>query len=225
MSIQSYFVTGTDTSAGKTVVCSALVRMFQSEAYAAAGLKPIASGFDKVGDELKNEDIEMLREANQTAIPETLINRYAYREAVAPHILAQAHGDKIEFDKIAQDVDQALLSVDKVIVEGVGGWLVPLNGHQQPYQDIQGLAKVLDLPVLLVVGIRLGCINHALLSAQSIITSGVNFAGWVANFVEPCLPYEQENLDVLTARMPVPRLFDMPYIENPENVPTIIAAT
>lgn len=217
MSKKTYFITGTDTSAGKTVVTSALIRYWQKDGGRVAGLKPIASGFELIDGEYKNEDIESIKAANNVELKDGLINRYAYRQAVAPHIVAQQHKERIEIDEIVNDAQQALKEVDTLIVEGVGGWLVPLNGYGQPYQDIQTLAQKLNSPVILVVSMRLGCINHALLSAQSIMASGVPFHGWVANFCDPLLECVDENITMLDSQMPVPRLFDMPFVESLSN--------
>lgn len=222
MSKKAFFITGTDTSAGKTVVTAALINYWQREGARVAGLKPIASGFDCKGGVYLNEDIESIKAASNVQLPDDLINRYAYTPAVAPHIVAQQHQDRIELDKIVGDAQCALGLVDTLIVEGVGGWLVPLNGYEQAYQDIQSLAQQLDFPVILVVGMRLGCINHALLTAQSIAASGVPFAGWVANFCDPNFAYSEENTAILDECMPVPRLFDMPFVQSFNEVPEIV---
>jgi len=222
MKLTRFFITGTDTSAGKTVVTSALIRYWQSNGRKVAGLKPIASGFELVDGEYRNEDIESITQANNVDLPPKLINRYHYIEAAAPHILAQHHKEVIDLDAIVDDVKTAEKSVDTLLVEGVGGWLVPLNGHKQDYQDIQLLAQKLNFPVILVVGMRLGCISHALLTAQSIVSAGVPFLGWVANFCEPEFSYLAENVEILDQRMPVPRLFDMPFCKSLKSPQSII---
>lgn len=214
MKKQAFFITGTDTGAGKTVVTAALIRYWQQQGAKVAGLKPIASGFDVCDGVYKNDDIEAIKAANNVVLNTRLINRYAYTPAVAPHIEAQKHKEQIELDKIVGDAAEAMLQVDTLIVEGVGGWLVPLNGYRQAYQDIAMLAQKLNFPVVLVVAMRLGCINHALLSAQSIVASGVPFAGWVANFCDPEFECQKQNLALLDQRMPVTRLFNMPYVNN-----------
>ena len=219
---KTFFITGTDTSAGKTVVTAALIRYWQKGGARVAGLKPIASGFELRDGRYKNDDIEAIKAANNVPISDDLINRYAYRQAVAPHIVAQQDQDKIEFDKIAEDAQQALLQVDTLLVEGVGGWLVPLNGYKQGYQDIQALAQELNFPVILVVAMRLGCINHALLTARAIAESGVPFVGWVANFCDPEFDCKEQNIAMLDDKMPVPRLFDMPYHQELSNGVEII---
>lgn len=225
MSKQAYFITGTDTSAGKTVVTTALITYFQKNGSKVAGLKPIASGFELIDGVLKNDDIEAIKVANNGLLDDALINRYAYQQAIAPHIAAQLHGEKIHMDKIVDDAQQALKGLDVLIVEGVGGWLVPLHGADQPYQNIQDLALQLRFPVILVVGLRLGCINHALLTAQAIVASGVTFAGWVANFCDPDFECQKENVAILDDRMPAPRLFTMPYTQDAQEKTEIIALT
>ena len=222
MNKRAFFITGTDTSAGKTVVAAALIRFWQQDGARVAGLKPIASGFELRGGSYKNDDVEMIKAASNVVLSDDVINRYAYRPAVAPHIVAQRNKDKIELRKIVQDAEEALTKVDTLVVEGVGGWLVPLNGYDQDYQDIKLLAESLNYPVIMVVAMRLGCINHALLTAQSIMASGVPFAGWVANFSDPDFECREQNLAILDERLPVPRLFDMPYAGCPKKETEII---
>jgi dethiobiotin synthetase len=223
MSKQAFFITGTDTSVGKTVVTAALIKYWQKNGARVAGMKPIASGFDCIEGVYLNEDIESIKASSNVVLPGELLNRYSYVPAVAPHIIAQQHQDKIELDKIVGDAKRALSLVDTLIVEGVGGWLVPLNGYEQDYQDIQSLALQLNFPVILVVGMRLGCINHGLLAARSIIASGVPFAGWVANFCDRSFAFQEENMAMLDAQMPVPRLFEMPFVENSSEAPEIVS--
>lgn len=222
MSKQAYFITGTDTSAGKTVVTAALIKYLQKGGLRVAGLKPIASGFDWLDGQLKNDDVESIKAASNVVLGDELINRYSYRQGIAPHIAAQQHGEQIHLDKIVDDAQHAFKSLDALVVEGVGGWLVPLHGAGQSYQNIQDLALQLQFPVILVVGMRLGCINHALLTAQAISMSGVLFSGWVANFCDPNFECQKENLAILDERMPVPRLFDMPYLGSSQDSVEII---
>lgn len=222
MDKKAFFITGTDTSAGKTVVTAALMRYWQKDGARVAGLKPIASGFELREGEYKNDDIELIKAAANIVLDDSLINRYAYKQAVAPHIVAQRGKDKIELNRIAEDAKKALTQVDVLVVEGVGGWLVPLNGYEQGYQDIQSLAQQLNFPVIMVVAMRLGCINHALLTAQSIVASGVPFAGWVANFCDPGFECVEQNLVMLDKCLPAPRLFDMPYIINAQKETDIV---
>ena len=162
------FITGTDTDAGKTVVSAALIRALVNKGLSVAGLKPIASGFELIDGSWCNEDVEALTQASNVALPAQRVNRYAFKSAIAPHIAAAQEGGSLELDLIKQDLDYAAGKADFVLVEGAGGWHVPLSSPgQQPVQDMQSLAKYLNLPVIMVVGMRLGCINHAVLTAVS----------------------------------------------------------
>jgi len=212
-----FFVTGTDTSAGKTVVTAAFIDHLQQSGRRVVGLKPIASGFTRHNGMLQNEDVQALQAVNNTKIGPSLINRYAFEPAIAPHIAAEREGVSIDFDLISADVDKAFGHADTVIVEGVGGWLVPLCNEYGSAKGIHTLAERLQLPVILVVGMRLGCLNHALLSANAIAAAHVTFAGWVANFCDPDFAYARENVATLEQLMPVPKLFEVPYRESSDS--------
>ena len=203
-------MTGTDTEVGKTVFSAALIRFLVNQGHSVAGLKPIASGFEQVGDRLQNEDVQRISAAANVCLPPERINRYGFKPAIAPHIAAINAGVTMDLNAIASDLQYALSRSDSVIVEGVGGWLVPLDERN----TIESLARLLALPVILVVGMRLGCLNHALLTAQAIQRSGLPFAGWVSNHIQPEFSHVSENLATLESSMPVPRLFDLPYFDN-----------
>ena len=206
------FITGTDTDAGKTVVSAALVRALVNKGLLVAGLKPIASGFELIDGSWCNEDVEALTQASNVALPAQRVNRYAFKPAIAPHIAAAQEGVSLELDLIKQDLDYAAGKADFVLVEGAGGWHVPLSSSgQQPVQDMQSLAKCMNLPVIMVVGMRLGCINHAVLTANAILQSGLPLLGWVANQVDPSFEYLKENISTLDSLLAVPRLFDVPF--------------
>ena len=206
------FITGTDTDAGKTVVSAALVRALVNKGLLVAGLKPIASGFELIDGSWCNEDVEALTQASNVALPAQRVNRYAFKPAIAPHIAAAQEGVSLELDLIKQDLDYAAGKADFVLVEGAGGWHVPLSSPgQQPVQDMQSLAKCMNLPVIMVVGMRLGCINHAVLTANAILQSGLPLLGWVANQVDPSFEYLKENISTLDSLLAVPRLFDVPF--------------
>ena len=206
------FITGTDTDAGKTVVSAALVRALVNKGLSVAGLKPIASGFELIDGSWCNEDVEALTQASNVALPAQRVNRYAFKPAIAPHIAAAQEGVSLELDLIKQDLDYAAGKADFVLVEGAGGWHVPLSSPgQQPVQDMQSLAKCMNLPVIMVVGMRLGCINHAVLTANAILQSGLPLLGWVANQVDPSFEYLKENISTLDSLLAVPRLFDVPF--------------
>ena len=206
------FITGTDTDAGKTVVSAALVRALVNKGLLVAGLKPIASGFELIDGSWCNEDVEALTQASNVALAAQRVNRYAFKPAIAPHIAAAQEGVSLELDLIKQDLDYAAGKADFVLIEGAGGWHVPLSSPgQQPVQDMQSLAKCMNLPVIMVVGMRLGCINHAVLTANAILQSGLPLLGWVANQVDPSFEYLKENISTLDSLLAVPRLFDVPF--------------
>lgn len=194
------FVTGTDTGVGKTLVSAALVRGFAQRGYRAAGLKPVASGCRREGEGLVSEDAELLRASANVELPQTIVNPYAFEPPVAPHIAAQRAGRVIDFDRIRHAYSQAAQLAEVLVVEGVGGFRVPLNDDQ----DTADLAVSLGLPVVLVVGMRLGCLNQALLSAEAILARGLPLAGWVANCVDPGMPERDGNIAALQRRVPAP---------------------
>jgi len=206
-----FFITGTDTGIGKTVVSAAMIRHFVQEGRRVAGLKPIASGFEMIDGRLQNEDVRALEQESNVSLPASVVNRYGFTPAIAPHIAADKQACQISLRHIKEDVESAKQRSDMVVVEGVGGWLVPLSGRGQPYQDIESLAVALKLPVILVVGLRLGCLNHALMTAKLILNAGVPFAGWIANHVEREFLYSKENLATLEDQMPVPKLFELAH--------------
>ena len=219
----AFFVTGTDTDCGKTYVCAALIRHLQHKYQRVAGLKPIASGFELVDGRLQNTDVEALRLASNVALAPKLINRYSYQPAIAPHIAARQIGDNICTELIELDVVTALEQVDVLVVEGVGGWLVPLS--ESGSLSIEVLAQRLKLPVILVVGMKLGCLNHALLAARAIMQSGVSFAGWVANHIDPAFNFLSDNIATLENQMPVPKLFELPYQSNSDKYAEVDACS
>ena len=167
---RTYFLTGTDTEIGKTFITCALLHKAARSGLKAAGLKPVAAGTDGAG---LNDDVENIRAASSIALPMALVNPYCFKAAIAPHIAAAEEGVAIDFAVIKASLAAARPQADLIIVEGVGGFCVPLGGNR----DTAGLAIELDLPVILVVGLRLGCINHALLSAEAIAARGLTLAG------------------------------------------------
>jgi dethiobiotin synthetase len=201
------FVTGTDTGAGKTLVASALVRAFAASGLRAVGMKPVATGCRAGAHDRGNEDIAALLAASNVAAPIDLVNPYCFEPAIAPHIAAQQAGSSISLTRIRECYLALIGLADRVVVEGAGGLLVPLG----PREDWSDLVKLLDLPVLLVVGMRLGCINHALLTAEAIGSRGLAFAGWVANRIDPAMPCFEDNVETLRRRLPAPLLGVMPF--------------
>nr|MBL8411193.1 dethiobiotin synthase [Dechloromonas sp.] len=201
---QAYFLTGTDTEIGKTFITCALLRHAAERGLRAAGIKPVAAG---TGAEGRNEDVENIRAAASIALPDETLNPYCFRAAVAPHIAAAEEGVRIDFGRIADGVNNGRKLTDLLIVEGVGGFRVPLG----PDGDSADLAVRLGLPVIFVVGMRLGCINHALLSAEAIAARGLPIAGWVANRIDPAMSRFEENLATLENLLPAPLLGVVPH--------------
>lgn len=206
--MRSIFVTGTDTEVGKTRISVGLIDNFIRQGYNVAAMKPIASGCDKTVDGLRNEDALALMEISNVELPYDLVNPYAFAPAIAPHIAAQQVDIDIDFAQLAQNFQLIQQQADVVIVEGAGGWLVPLNNKN----TMAGLAKKLDLDVVLVVGLRLGCINHALLSIAAIEQSGLTIRGWVANDLESS-PQAVEMVETLKQHITAPCLGVVPKLE------------
>ena len=200
----AYFLTGTDTEIGKTFITCALLHRARRDGLRAAGLKPVAAGTDASG---LNEDVENIRAASNIDLPRHLINPYCFAPAIAPHIAAAEAGVTIDLAPIRAACETARQQADLVIVEGVGGFCVPL-GENQGSDD---LAVTLGLPVILVVGMRLGCISHALLTAEAIAARGLPLAGWVANRIDPTMSRFEENLATLQSRLAAPLLGVVPH--------------
>ncbi len=200
----AYFLTGTDTGIGKTFITCALLERARQLGLTAAGLKPVAAGTDADG---KNDDVENIRAASSLALPDRIINPYCFSAAVAPHIAAAEEGIDINFAIIAAACTTAAAQADLLIVEGVGGFRVPLGVDR----DSADLAVMLGLPVILVVGMRLGCINHALLSAEAIMQHQLKIVGWVANRIDPAMARFDENLATLKSLLSAPLLGVVPF--------------
>ncbi|NCA27199.1 MAG: dethiobiotin synthase, partial [Methylophilaceae bacterium] len=197
---QGFFVTGTDTDVGKTYIATALVRHFAKQGYQTVGMKPVAAGCETVSGELRNSDVTALVAASNVKALIGDVNPYAFEPAIAPHIAAEQSGVVISMAKIKQAFDALQAQADVVVVEGAGGFRVPLNREE----TMADLAVQLNLPVIMVVGIRLGCINHALMTAGSIRATGLNLVGWVANRIDPNMPALEENIATLKAMIKAP---------------------
>ena len=206
----NYFVTGTDTDVGKTLISCALLHAFAAHGHRVIGMKPVAAG--GCDDNDRNEDAKKLRAASNVQASFGQINPYCFAHAVAPHLAARFVGVSINLDRIVQSYGELAAQADVVIVEGAGGFKVPLNDHQ----DIADLAKALELPVILVVGMRLGCINHALLTAEAIAACGLKLAGWVANSVDANMAMRDENIATLKLRIKAPLLGVVPHQALPD---------
>ena len=202
---QAYFLTGTDTEIGKTFITCALLHRARQLGLTAAGIKPVAAGTDAAG---RNDDVERIRAASNVALAEDVINPYRFAPAIAPHLAAAEAGVRIDFARITAACASARSQAGLVIVEGVGGFRVPLDVDR----DSADLAVALGLPVILVAGLRLGCLNHALLTAEAIAARGLTLAGWVANTVDPGMARAEDNIAALRQRLAAPLLSSVPRI-------------
>lgn len=203
-----YFVTGTDTGVGKTLVACALLHALAGRGLRVVGMKPVAAGREPDGTYL---DVESLMAASSVAAPRGWVNPYAFDPPIAPHIAAEQAGVRIELARILTAWRELAEIADVVVVEGVGGFCVPLNDDR----DARDLAAELGLPVILVVGLRLGCLNHAILTARAIRSAGLPLAGWVANEMSPSMGKLEENISALDARLGCPRVGRIPYLFSP----------
>jgi len=201
---QAYLVAGTDTGIGKTFATCALLHRARSQGLTTLAMKPVAAGVDAEG---RNEDVERLIAASSVPAAPELVNPYCFAEPVAPHIAAAMEKRTIAADAIVAACRNLTELADLLLVEGVGGFLVPLGDHL----DSADLARQLALPVILVVGLRLGCLNHALLTAEAIRARGLTFAGWIANRIDPEMLHWKENVATLSQRLAAPLLGVLPW--------------
>lgn len=214
-----FFITGTDTEIGKTYSTSMLLESLACQGFSVAGLKPIASGFEQKAGSWVNEDVETLKKYSNIDLPDALVNVYAFKEPIAPHIGATDKKVSICLDAIANSAIEASKRADFVFVEGVGGWRVPLSEQYvddlDPILargDVSSMARKLAVPVILVVGMRLGCINHAVLTAEQILSDGFNLVGWIANSTALTMDRYEENLSTLRRLIKAPLLMEIPYL-------------
>lgn len=205
---QGFFITGTDTNVGKTWATVTLMRYFQAQGKTVAGMKPVASGCELINGKLCNEDALLLQENASVALDYDLINPFAYQLPVSPHLAGEQN--PVDLNKVVAVFEILKQKAEIVLVEGVGGWLVPLNHYGD---DVQTMATSLNLPVIMVVAMRLGCLNHARLTYQAIIDSGLNCAGWLATCVDPQMQKLDDNLATLKQLINAPLLGVVPYAE------------
>lgn len=212
MSNKQFFITGTDTEVGKTRISVGLIKALQQQGLRVAAMKPIASGCEWQDGELRNEDALALSKQADIKLPYAQVNPYPFEPAIAPHLAAEQTGQTISIKVIRQHFAAMQDNADAIVVEGAGGWLVPLNDGE----TMADLAKTLQLPVILVVAIKLGCINHALLTVQGIVHSGLKLAGWVAN---DFLHNSQSSgiIQTLTQRIAAPCLGVVPELADAED--------
>jgi dethiobiotin synthetase len=206
--MSSYFITGTDTEVGKTLVSCALLLHLRKQHQRVVGMKPVAAGTTPEGD---NEDALALRAAGSIQVPRELANPYCLPLPMSPHLAARAAGQRIEVGVLVERYRQLAALADAVVVEGAGGFHVPLNESQTGAD----LAQALQLPVVLVVGLRLGCLNHALLTQEAILSRGLHFAGWVANRIDPQMQAQEDNIAYLREHLKAPLWADVPRMIEP----------
>jgi dethiobiotin synthetase len=209
MMAKGFFITGTDTECGKSEVTLALMHLLQAQGHRVLGMKPVASGAEPTPDGLRNGDALRIQQQGSAAVAYDLINPYAFEPPIAPHIAARQAGESIRFQRLRDNYRVLSDQADFVLVEGVGGWKVPLG----PEGDVSDLAAFLELPVILVVGMKLGCLNHALLTAEAIVANGPPLAGWVANQAGADMLEMESNLETLTESIDAPCLGFVPFQE------------
>jgi len=205
---KGFYVTGTDTAAGKTFASVALMHALRAQGLRVAGMKPVASGCELRNGAWRNEDAMALQAAGSDPVPDyDLVNPFALPEATAPQIAAAHAGAMVNIAPVLAAYETLSARVDAVVVEGVGGWLAPFaDGFEQGE-----LAARLQLPVILVVGIKLGCLNHARLTERRILDDGLRLAGWIGNRVDPALEHETEYVELVTRSMASPCLGVLPH--------------
>lgn len=209
MTPRRYFIAGTDTGVGKTLVTAALLLNARAFGHRAVAAKPVAAGCDLVDGELANDDVRLLRAHASEVLDFGRLNPAALREPIAPHIAAAREGRLLGAAALANAVRSVAADGHEVLlVEGAGGWLVPINGTE----TMADVAAALGYPVILVVGMRLGCLNHALLTARAIQGAGLALAGWVANVLDPPMAALEDNIAALESRLPALRLGTVPWL-------------
>jgi dethiobiotin synthetase len=212
---KGYFVTGTDTGVGKTWVTLGIMQALQSQGRTVVGMKPVASGAQQTPEGLRNEDALLIQARGNQPLPYSLVNPYCFEPPLAPHLAAQREGVEISIDCVLEGRAALAAKAEYVVVEGVGGWRVPLNPRGEKVSD---LALRLGYPVILVVGLRLGCINHTLLTDEAIVRDGANFAGWIGSQIDPEYVTVTETLETLASDLPVPMLGYIPWLASRDDV-------
>lgn len=208
-------VIGTDTGVGKTLVAAGLIAALAAAGRRVVGMKPVAAGLVERDGEWLSEDAAMLTQAASVAAPREVVSPYALRAAAAPSIAAAREGIRIELTPILRAFGELRAVSDAVVVEGAGGFRVPLCAGPGDALDGADLARALAIPVVLVVGMRLGCVNHALLTAEAVAARGLTLAGWVANRIDPAMDYLDENVALLRARLRAPLVASVPHLAAP----------
>lgn len=209
---RSYFVTGTDTGVGKTLVTAALLRRLRESGIRVAGMKPVAAGAVPGPEGPANEDALILQAESSVRHRYVLVNPWLFTPAIAPHIAAAESGVTIDTDRVAKSHAILRATADVVLAEGAGGFLVPLDGRRS-FAELPGL---LGMDLLLVVGLRLGCLNHALLTVEAIAARGYDLAGWIGNCIDPAFERRDANIATLSAMIAAPCLGIVPWMSNPD---------
>ena len=211
--LKGVFVTGTDTGVGKTLVAQTIVHVLRKQYDKVGVMKPVASGADFINGLLQNEDAIKLQKACNVSLPYALINPYCFSPAISPHIAAELEGVTIDISHIQTCFENIARQVDVVVVEGAGGWHTPLNKTA----TIETLAQTLSIPVVLVVGLRLGCLNHASLTMSALHQSGVSVLGWIGSVIDPDYQYLDKSISSLKQRISAPCLGILPFT-NDQNI-------
>jgi len=211
--MKGFFVTGTDTGVGKTLCAAGLLEVFNQQGHRTIAMKPVASGCEQTEDGLRNDDALLLMQHMSAGARYEEVNPYAFLPPMAPHLAAAKTNVIINSDQLVEQAHVLASRADRIVIEGAGGWLAPLN-EQQSFAD---LVVQLGLPVILVVGIRLGCLNHTLLTVENMQQRGVQMAGWIANTgladAQGCLDIE-ENITTLVSRISSPLLGKISYLKD-----------
>lgn len=202
------FITGTDTGVGKTWFTLALMEAFKKQGQKANGMKPVASGGNYINGKLMNDDARLILQNCSEPLNYEHINPFVFEAPVAPNFAARQVGEIVELDQIVSSYNQLASACDIVVVEGIGGWRVPLSDNIRTADLVRELA----LPVILVVGLRLGCINHAVLTAEAIRADGINLCGWVSNQLEKESLHKEETLEFLNEELACPNIADLDYM-------------
>ena len=210
MSRPAYFIAGTDTEIGKTTLSSVIIRALAAKGLKTAAMKPVAAGTVLVDGVPHNEDVDALMAASNMDLPQEMVCPYLLNTPVSPNLSAEQDGVTIDNARIVETFKAIEQQADAVIVEGVGGFIVPFSDTVSSAD----LAVALGLPVILVVGLRLGCISHALLTAEAIRSRGLTLAGWIANRVDPTMAFSDGNITTLEKWLGAPKLGTMPNLQS-----------
>lgn len=207
-----WFVTGTDTGVGKTLISAALLHVLATRHARVVGMKPVAAGLVLHEGRIVSEDVLQLRAASTVQVPAELDNPVALPDPLSPHLAARRAQRPVQVAELVNAFEALCTHADAVLVEGAGGWRVPLNDSE----TLADLARALKAPVVMVVGMRLGCLNHALLTAEAVRADGLTLAGWVANVIDPDMACLDENIQTLQARLGAPLLGVVPWQPQPD---------